>query len=155
MKRQSSISSLLWLLLGSYVAIHAYRMGLGHLHEPGPGFIFFLAALLVVILAVVDMAMSLTANSQTITGTAGHQVWAGVQWRRILVVMGGIAAYVYIFDVLGFVASTFLLMLLLFKGVESSAWWKTIISSVITTTSAYLIFKVWLGVPFPGGILGL
>ena len=55
-KIHSRVGSLFWLAIGVYVAIHSYQLGLGHLNHPGPGFIFFLAALLLTILAAVDLA---------------------------------------------------------------------------------------------------
>lgn len=48
------IGSLFWLLIGVYTAVSAYQLGLGSFRQPGPGFIFFLAASLLVILSVID-----------------------------------------------------------------------------------------------------
>ncbi len=151
-KTQDFIAGAAWLVVGSYVAIHAYGMGLGRLHSPGPGFIFFLAALLLVALSIVDMAGALARRSSSDKGET--HVWSGVRWRKILVLLGGVAAYVYLFSLLGFVTSTFLLMLLLFKGIEPTRWWAALASAFVTTVFSYLIFKVWLGVPFPTGIPG-
>jgi putative tricarboxylic transport membrane protein len=151
-KTQSLIASCLWLLVGSYVAIHAYGMGLGHLHSPGPGFIFFLTALLLVALTIVDTAGTLVRKK--VAGEGAAHVWSGVRWKKLLVLLGGIAAYVYLFNLLGFAFSTFLLMILLFKGIEPTRWWIAVMSAFITTILSYLIFKMWLGVPFPTGILG-
>ncbi len=154
MRTKDLIGSLLWLLAGCYVAIHSYRMGLGRLHQPGPGFIFFLAALLLMILSIVAVAKAIWQKPDAETGKGAPQVWSGVRWKKILLVLGAAAAYVCIFNTLGFVTSTFLLMVLLFKGVEPTRWQIAILNSIVTTLFSYLIFKLWLGVPFPEGILG-
>jgi len=58
------------------------------------------------------------------------------------------------FNVLGFYLSSFLLMVLLLKAVKPTRWWIAIMSGVIAVLISYALFKVWLDVPFPGGILG-
>jgi putative tricarboxylic transport membrane protein len=155
MKTQDLIGSFLWLLTGSYVTIHAYGMGLGNLHSPGAGFIFFLAALLLVILSVVDLIGTFRRTPEATVGKEESHVWSGVRWKKLLMLLGGIAVYVYVFNFLGFATSTFLLMVLLFKGVEPTRWSIAVASSMLTTVFSYLIFKMWLGVSFPTGILGI
>ncbi len=49
------IGIIFWLAFGVYVSIHAYVLGVGNLHHPGSGLVFFLCGLLVVILSVVDL----------------------------------------------------------------------------------------------------
>ncbi len=40
------VGSVFWILVGAGVAINACMLGLGGLHQPGPGFIFFVSAVL-------------------------------------------------------------------------------------------------------------
>ena len=153
MKTQSRFASIFWILIGIYVAIHGYWLGLGHLHSPGPGFIFFLAAGLLIVLSATEL---LTTFGNAARGEEKGQapVWLGVQWQKILLVLVAVSAYVYLLNRAGFLLSTFLLMLFLFKAVQPTRWWIAIFSSIVTTTLSYAIFKMWLGVPFPGGLLG-
>jgi putative tricarboxylic transport membrane protein len=156
MKTQSRCTSIFWTLIGIYVAIHAYWLGLGHLHSPGPGFIFFLAAVLLIVLSVADLLITFTGTGNAAIGGEKREtpVWSGVHWQKILLVLIAVSAYVYLLNRAGFLLSTFLLMLFLFKAVEPTRWWIAILSSIVTTTLSYAIFNRWLGVPFPGGILG-
>ncbi len=141
-------------MIGVYVGIKAYLLGLGNLRHPGAGFIFFLAALLLVILSVIDLAGILISMSKKDQHREEQPLWAGLQWGKVLLVVGILSAYIYSFNFLGFFLSTFLLMVLLFKGVELTKWWIAIMNSLITILISYGIFKVWLKVPFPIGILG-
>ncbi len=49
------LASIFWIMIGIYVAIHAYLLGLGSFHHPGPGFILFLVALFLTILGAIDL----------------------------------------------------------------------------------------------------
>jgi putative tricarboxylic transport membrane protein len=153
MKTHDRVGSIFWLMMGIYIAIHSYRLGLGHLHQPGPGFIFFLTALLLIILSAIELARTFIGKPKTYKEKKEVPIWIGLRWQKILLVLGGASAYVYFFNVAGFFLSTFLLMVFLFKGVEPTKWWIAIVSSLITTVLSYGIFKVWLEVPFPAGFL--
>ncbi len=154
MKAQSRFASIFWALIGIYVAIHGYWLGLGHLHSPGPGFIFFLAAVLLIVLSASELLISFIGTAAMGEEKREAPVWSGVRWQKILLVLVAVSAYVSLLNRAGFLLSTFLLMLFLFKVVEPTRWWVAIFSSIVTTTLSYAIFKMWLGVPFPGGPLG-
>jgi hypothetical protein len=139
--------------MGVYTAIRAYRLGLGRLREPGPGFIFFLAASLLIILSIIDLGMTFIGKPKTDKDEKKEPIWLGVRWQKVLLVLIGLSIYVFIFNFLGFLLSTFLLMMFLFKAVEPTKWWISILASVITILFSYGIFQVWLKVPFPNGIL--
>lgn len=53
MKKHQQVSSIFWMVVGVYFTISGYRLGIGSLHKPGPGLIFFLAALLLTILSII------------------------------------------------------------------------------------------------------
>ena len=152
MKSHHQAASLFWLIIGVYVAITAYRLGLGHFHKPGPGFIFFWTALFLIILSAIDLATALRDKSPK--GEKEMPLWSGIQWSKVLSVLVGLSVYVYLFNILGFLLSTFLLMIFLFKGVEPMKWWVSILSSLIAILITSSVFQLWLKVPFPTGILG-
>ncbi len=141
-----------WLLMGTFVAVHACQLGLGRLYAPGPGFIFFLAACLLILLSAFHLAHPFQTKKE---GDETASVWSGVRWKKIFLVLIAVSIYVAVFNTTGFILSTFLLMLILFKAVEPTRWWIALSSSIVTTVAAYVLFKLWLGVPFPAGILGV
>jgi putative tricarboxylic transport membrane protein len=147
--------SIFWFIIGVFVAIYAYQLGLGRLYKPGPGFIFFLAGLLLTILSIIDIAGIFIGKYIPGKDEKEESVWLGFRWQKVLLVLGALSAYAYFFNMLGFLLSTFLLMVFLFKAVKPTRWWIAIVSSLVTTLLSYVIFKVWLMVPFPPGILSL
>jgi len=81
-------------------------------------------------------------------------IWVGVRWQKVLLVLAGLSLYTYLFNYLGFLTATFLLMVFLFKAVEPTKWWISIVGSLTTILISYGIFQLWLKVPFPQGFLG-
>lgn len=154
MKRYYGTVSFFWLAVGIYVAISAYHFGLGRFRQPGPGFIFFLAALLLIILSIIDLGMTFIGKSKLDKDKKNESIWQDTQYKKVLSVLAGLSIYTYVFYFLGFLLSTFLLMIFLFKAVEPTKWWKSILGSLITILTSYIVFKLWLKVPFPAGILG-
>lgn len=143
-----TLASILWVLLGVYVALHGYHLGLGRLRHPGPGFIFFTAASLLILLGLIDLAGHFKA------GKAKKETGAPVRWRKVLFVIVALGAYAFLLNSLGFLLATFLLMIFLFKAVEPMKWWLALAGSACTTLAAMGIFKLLLDVPFPRGPLG-
>lgn len=152
MKTHQWVGSIFWIMVGIFFAIKAYRLGPGSLDSPGPGFIFFLAALLLIIFGAIDLAVTFKGRSKN--DKDEESVWLGVRWQKVLLILVVLSAYVFFLNILGFFISTFLLMIFLFKAVEPNKWWIAIVASIITILASYGIFKIWLGVPFPSGFLG-
>lgn len=147
------IPSIFWISIGIYVAIQAYLLGLGSFHQPGPGFIFFLAALVLTFLSAIDLVVTFMGRLKM--EKEEKPIWLGVQWGRVLLVLGVLSVYVFLWNVLGSLISTFLLMVFLFKGIEPTKWWIALLGGFITTLMAHYIFKVCLAIPFPRGFLGV
>jgi hypothetical protein len=56
---------------------------------------------------------------------------------------------------LGFLLATFILMVLLLRAIEAPRWPKVLIVALVTSLLSYGLFAWLLGVPLPGGILGI
>jgi len=61
--------------------------------------------------------------------------------------------YVVFWDVIGFLASTFLLLLFLFRCVEPLRWRTVFVASGLTLAFVYILFSVLLGARLPAGRL--
>jgi putative tricarboxylic transport membrane protein len=143
--------SIFWLLIGVFIAIHANQLGLGRLRKPGPGFFFFLSAIFLISLSVIDIIVSIFKKSEKEDVKVSI---LGPNWKKVLLVVGSLFAYIYCFNILGFISSTFLLLVFLFKAVDPTKWWIAILNSFLTILISYLLFDRWLMVSFPEGILG-
>ena len=146
-------SSIFWLLMGCYVCLHASTLGIGKVHDPGPGFIFLLAGGLLTILSVVHLLRTVFAKSKE--KETLRQLWTGLKWQKVVLVLIALSAWIYFFDLFGFSLSTLLLLAFLFRVVEPTRWWVAILTALITVFISYAFFNLWLKVPFPEGFIGI
>lgn len=153
MKKLDRFSSIFWLLIGIYGCVHAYKLGLGKLREPGPGFIFFLAGAFLSVLSLINILGTFFMTEEE--NETKKQLWSGLRWKKNIIVLAGLVASIYSFSFLGFFVSTFLLLVLLFRVIEPMTWWNTILFGILTTSLVYLVFGLWMNVPFPRGLIGI
>jgi putative tricarboxylic transport membrane protein len=72
-----------------------------------------------------------------------------------LVVLAALAASIAGLGVIGFAPTVFLLLLVLFAAVERLPLVRSLLVATAVTTVLFLIFRTWLGVPLPAGLLGI
>ena len=151
MKKKDILSSLFWMAVGFGVCYGGYDLELGTLHDPGSGFMFFWVGVIVIglSLAVLVKAIRMKADQKEIRPLRGE-----IRWKKILSVLAALVLYAYVFTYLGFILSTVLLLLFLFKAVEPQKWSWAVLGAVISTLTAYGVFQLWLGSQLPRGFLG-
>jgi hypothetical protein len=126
----------------------AYRLGLGNISTPGPGFIPFGTATL---LGLMSMGMVLSNLLGMIKAHRQEAVFEGVRWNKLVMVLGTLLGYGIFLDILGFSLCTFFLMMFNLRVVARRRWRSTVPFSIFVTVAAYLIFT-WLGCEFPRGL---
>ncbi len=151
MKKKDILSSLFWLAMGFGVCYGGYDLELGTLRDPGSGFMFFWVGVIMVglSLAVLVKAVRMKPDQKGVGLLRGE-----VRWAKILSVLAVLVLYAYVFPHLGFIISTVLLLLFLFKAVEPQKWSWAVLGAVISTLTAYGVFQLWLGTQLPRGFLG-
>jgi putative tricarboxylic transport membrane protein len=140
-------SGLSWLGVAIFFSIEGFtQLKLGSLRQPGPGFFPFWGGLALGILSLILLARSLKSRERL-----GSIV---IPWPALLLVLGALLAYLLFLETLGFVTVTFLFLLLLFRF-GKTGWIKSGGWALIATSVVYLVFKFWLQVQLPRGLLGL
>jgi len=151
MNKADRISGIFWLIFAVIVSIESRRMGLGTLHQPGPGFLFFWAGILLAIMSLIILIRARITRKKA--GTRGL-IFGGQKIGKIILVLISVFLYVLLMEKLGFIVVTFLLFLFLLGIVEKKDWGLTILTSLGVTVAAYLIFETALQSQLPKGILG-
>jgi putative tricarboxylic transport membrane protein len=152
-KGRDIISSLFWLVIGIGVCCGAYELELGTLRDPGSGFMFFWAGIIMIGLSLSVLIRAL--KEKAVPGELKKVFWTEIQWRKIVIILAALFLYAYVFTALGFILSTIVLLIFLFKAVEPQSWTKAILGAIISTLSAYGLFHLWLGSQLPRGLLGI
>jgi putative tricarboxylic transport membrane protein len=151
MSKTDKISGFFWLFFGILVSIESARLGLGTLHRPGPGFLFFYAGIFVSIMALIILTRAFVTKK--LDGARGG-VFGGQNVWKALYVLIAIFLYALLMDPLGFIPVTLLLFLFILGVIEKKRWVVAILTSVAVTVAAYLIFETALQSQLPKGILG-
>ena len=137
------IGGIFWGGVGIFFALGAVRLKLGTFYSPGPGFIPFGIALLLILFSLFTFAKGLIRP----TGQPG-----GIPWKRPALLVGAVFLYGLLITVVGFLPSTFVLMVILFSlltTVKKKRWLSVILCAAATALGAWLVFSVFLRVPFP------
>ena len=149
MRNTDQSSSLFWLVVAIGIVLLSMRYGVGTLHEPGPGFITFFAG---AILIVLSLALFFSNFRDRADRSSLWSLWAGLETGKILYVILLLVAYIFLLKPVGFLISTFLLLVLLFR-VKGSYRLKTVLlMSLLVTAGSYLVFEIWLKAQLPKGI---
>jgi len=154
MKRYVRIDGLVWVVLGILMCIGAIKLKLGTFRTPGPGFLPFLSG---VLLGIFGLILSFPATFARLGERKEAKdeepsvVW---NWKKLInpfLALLILFVYILLLEPLGFIFTTFICMLFLFKLSEPKKWFKPLILSVSTSILSYLIFSVWLQCQFPKG----
>jgi Tripartite tricarboxylate transporter TctB family len=78
----------------------------------------------------------------------------GRRWKVALVLLA-LVVYAYALPHLGFVLTTTMVLIFLFKIVEPQRWSIAIGGALASAVIAYVLFKVWLGAQLPPGPFGV
>ena len=152
MKKTYLLNDIIWLTLAFFVCLGGLKLGFGTFHQPLAGFMPFLAGLLLGLLALVDLISGLL--KQWHEEKEDKAIWAEINWKKLIVTLAVLFLYTAIFSFLGFMVSTLLLLLFLFRVMEPRPWWFVLIASLVATGLFYLGFKIGLDSQLPRGILG-
>ena len=149
MKKTYLITHFIWMLLGLAVAAESGRLGFGSFGRPGPGFLPFLAGICVAGLALIGLFQTAARKSATSAGGG----FRAADILRIGLVTAVLFVYVVLWDFIGFLSSTFLLLFFLFRCVEPLRWRTVFVAASLTLVFTYILFSVLLGARLPAGRL--
>ena len=81
--------------------------------------------------------------------------WLEVKLTNIVITMVALFIYAALFETVGFIIMTVLLLSFFFHIYDPRPWWKILIASILITLVFYLVFKFLLGTQLPTGYLGI
>ena len=137
------IGSLFWMAVGIFFALGAVKLKLGTFRNPGPGFIPLGMSLLLLSFSLFNLTKGLINPARYASG---------IPWKRPALVVASVLFYMLLLGRLGFLPSTFILMAILFGlliRVKRSQWPRVLFYAAATALCAWLVFSIFLRVPFP------
>ena len=135
----------------AYLFFEAGKLNFGNFRTPQTG--FFPKTLIGLLLA-----LSLVLLAQAVLEKEGEREPVKIPaegWLRIGSTLATLAGFALVLEWLGFLLSTFLLMVLLLRAIEAPRRPKVFIVALATALASYVLFAWLLGVPLPAGALGI
>jgi hypothetical protein len=107
-------------------------------------------------LAVLQAVFAISAWRRRATEKDSEPVFPGKHaLLGITLVLVGLAAYIFLIEILGYLVDTFLFIVYLMKVVEREKWPLTLMVAVITTAALFIIFQFLLQIKLPSNMFGL
>lgn len=151
MRKPDISSSLFWLAFALFTGGTGLHLGIGDLHQPGPGFAPFAGAVVIAVSALITLVQA-TREKQDQKDEGAQK--EKKDWKRVLYLLASCGVYGIVLERVGFILCTFFLMLFFYRMVAPSKWGRALLLSGIVAVAAHLLFNVGLGSDLPRGVLG-
>jgi len=154
MEKNDIFPAIIWFGIGIFVVITSYKLNLGTMENPGPGMMPFIFGIALSICSLPILFGSFQSFKRK-ERQGDESIWSGVEFKKIILVLVSLFVYALLFEKIGFLLTTFPLLLILFKTIGSQKWRWVLISSVVTMSITYFLFVVFLKVELPMGLFWL
>lgn len=144
------VSGLFWLIFSAFASYESYSLGLGTLHQPGPGFFFFWTGIVIAILSLIVIVISLKKRPSE---EAQQPAFGKKNLTKIVLVLISLLLYALLMERLGFLIVTLLFFIFLLGAIEKKRWSFAVLVSLIVTALSYLVFEKALQSQLPKGLL--
>ncbi len=140
------VSGLALFLFALAVTWQASKFPFGTINAPDSGFLpLSFAITLALLSALIVLRTWLPQTAPTVMPS-----WHGA--GRVVAAIATLVAYASVVDLLGYLISTLLIMLLLLRGIERIGWGVSLLIACISVVTSYVLFRQ-LGVALPQGVL--
>lgn len=113
---------------------------LGTMKRPGVGFLPVVAGVLLAVLSLFEIIKALLSKKDSSVD---------IDWKKIAVFFAGVIVYMLLLKPLGYIFTTFALLVFLTKLFGAKSWVKPLIFSAIMSSGSYYLFIVALQVQLP------
>lgn len=149
-KRDDAITAIVLLVFSGFVISEALSMSISAEYGPGPGMFPLILGISLAVLSLLLLWDGI--NPRTKDKASKFQNKAGLLASGLMVL--GLVGYALVITKLGYLLTTFLLVLFLMGVVARDKLRTTLLTAIAVTVLLYLIFDVGLGVQLPKGPFG-
>lgn len=156
MNKRDRASSVFWTGFGILVIICAWQLGLFKKGIPGPGFFPFICGIVLIGLALMTLISTFSSESKkSCEGVRQEKFFPEKSsLKRLIFALAALIAYGLCLPYGGFIATTFVFMLVMLRLIEPQRWRRVFLLSLFTAILAYLLFDA-LDIQLPRGIWGI
>lgn len=136
------------LALSAFVVWSGYTLKIGSIHDPGSGYVMFYAGLLMVTFSLIILVSAIKDGGPTFLS-----LWRDVLWTKPLFVIALLIVFTFVFEPLGFLVSTTLLLVALLRVIDPVPWRKAIPIAILTPLICWYVLDKLLLIQLPSGVL--
>jgi len=150
MEKKQLITSAILMVLAALTLEEASRLPFGTLRTPQAGFWPLILGVVLSFLSLIHFGGTMKKRAEK-----GSPFWAEPgAWKKIGLVVVSLVGFAFLFELLGYLISVFLLMGFLLRIVKPLKWWLVFVVASLSSVLSYLIFGSLLSTPLPSGIFG-
>ena len=155
-RRRNLASSLVCIGFGMMFCIGSVRYGDVRSGIPSAGFFPFMGGAILICLSLVELISVIVDRKKKEDPSKREQFFPQRNsWKRLLLILLSLFAYVFSLEYLGFSISTFLFVIFLMRFLEPQKWITAIAMAFLTSILSYALFELWLKVQLPKGLFGV
>lgn len=140
--------ALFWLALSAFTVWAGHDLGLGQLRDPGSGFALFWIGCLMIWLSALVLVGALRQPGEPLA-----MLWHQTRWRKVSTVVALLLAYGLLFETLGFIVCSIIMLLVLMLYIDRVALALAVPLSVLVPVGIWFVITRWLKIQMPTGIL--
>jgi putative tricarboxylic transport membrane protein len=149
MRRPTIAASLILAGLAGLILFEASRLAFGSIRVPQTG---FFPSVLATLLLFFSIALLVQTRRQD-GGENRDEPLKSEAWIRIGITLAAMLGFALVLEKLGFLLSTFTVMILLLRVIEPQKWPRVIAVALVTALVSYFLFARLLNIPLPAGVL--
>lgn len=153
MKHASITAAVILVALAGSILFEVRKLPLGSLRVPQTAFFPSTLALLLLFFSLAALLLAFR-QTESESGPPPQKI-DSAGWSRIGATLAALVGYALALERIGYLPSTFILMILLLRAIEAQKWYVVLSVALLTALLSYFIFARLLGVPLPAGALGL
>ena len=146
----NKISGSFGFLFALFTIKESLGIGVGSLRTPGPGLFPLAGGILLTVLSAIILLRAFFEPGKKAGATTEKE---NENTRFAVYAFLGILAYALILQWLGFLLSTFLLVIFFLKIFEHKKWWVMLVTAAIVSSTCYILFDYILQSDLPLGIM--
>jgi putative tricarboxylic transport membrane protein len=145
------VSAFFILCYALFICVESYRLGLGSLSQPGPGFVPLGSGVVIGIFALLLLSgTGRKKKEMKAISSRGH-----IAWRKPGSVVISLLAYAGFLNVLGFYLINIVWLVFVCKVIGKMGWGATLGLSLGSAVLSYFLFENYLTIRFPRGVFGI
>lgn len=138
-----------FFLLALVGVVESLRLPLGSWHSPAPGLFPLLLSLVLAAMALALVIVTVARRRAAPSGGSAGARAPGVWWTVV-----ALLAFYALLEPLGFLPSSFLLLVFLLRAIARRGWGLTLGLGAAASLASYAVFDRVLKLPMPAGLLG-